>query len=60
MSQRDFDADKAAQEVVNASGANFYAGNGKHLSEDFKALFDRTCAYVLRQTSLTTAEKKVC
>jgi hypothetical protein len=24
-----------------------YAGNGKHLSAHFKALFDRTCAYRL-------------
>jgi hypothetical protein len=44
MPQRDFDADKAAQEVVNAWGTNMYAGNGKRLSAHFKALFDRTCA----------------
>jgi hypothetical protein len=43
--QRDIDVDQLAQEVVIAWGTATQAGNGKYLSTDFKALFDKTCAY---------------
>ena len=43
--ERDIDVDRLAREVVNAWGTATQAGRGKHLSTDFKALFDKTCAY---------------
>ncbi len=45
QAQKELDADQLAQDVVNAWGVNMNAGNGKYLSSDFKALFDKTCAY---------------
>jgi hypothetical protein len=42
---RDIDVDRLAQEVVTPWGTATKAGRGKHLSTDFKALFDKTCAY---------------
>jgi hypothetical protein len=38
-------ADKLAQDVVNAWGVNMQAGNGDMLSPDFKALLDKACQY---------------
>jgi hypothetical protein len=43
--QREEDADKLAQDVLNAWGANVAAGNAELLSTEFKALFDKTDAY---------------
>jgi len=39
------DADKLAQDVVNAWGVNMQAGNGDLLSSDFKELLDKACRY---------------
>jgi hypothetical protein len=39
------DADRLAQEVVNAWGVNMQAGNAKLLSPRFRALVDKACAY---------------
>jgi hypothetical protein len=41
--QEEQNADALAQEVVNAWGLN--SGNFGLLSTDFKALFEKTCAY---------------
>jgi hypothetical protein len=38
-------ADKLAQDVVNAWGVNVQAGNGALLTPQFKALVDRACLY---------------
>lgn len=38
-------ADKLARDVMNAWGINVAAGNPELLSEDFKALCDKTFAY---------------
>jgi hypothetical protein len=43
--ERELDADEAAQEVVNTWGTLGLTGNGRDLPQDFKALFDKTCAY---------------
>jgi hypothetical protein len=43
--ERELDADEAAQEVVNTWGTLALTGNGRDLPPDFKALFDKTCAY---------------
>ena len=43
--QSDQNADLFAQRVVNAWGINMTAGNGELLSVDFKALFEKACAY---------------
>jgi hypothetical protein len=39
------DADKLAQDVVNAWGVNMQAGNGGLLTPDFKVLLGRACQY---------------
>jgi hypothetical protein len=43
--QPEQDADVLAQNVVNAWGVNVTAGNAELLSAEFKALFEKTCAY---------------
>lgn len=43
--QSEQDADVLAQNVVNAWAANVTAGNAELLSAEFKALFEKTCAY---------------
>jgi hypothetical protein len=37
--------DELAQDVVNAWGINFSAGNAKYFSTDFRVLFEKTCLY---------------
>jgi hypothetical protein len=39
------DADKLAQDVVNAWGVNMQAGNGDLLTPDFKVLLDKAYRY---------------
>ena len=43
--QREFDTYLLAQDVVNAWGTVMQDGKGKALSADFKALFEKACAY---------------
>jgi hypothetical protein len=43
--QPEEDADKLAQDVVNAWGINVTAGNAELLSTEFKALFEKVEAY---------------
>jgi hypothetical protein len=50
--QSEEDADALAQAVVNAWGENVKAGNGELLSTEFKALFEKTCAYRDTKTKL--------
>jgi hypothetical protein len=45
MPQVQLDASLLAQDVVDAWGLAMLGGNGKALSTDFKALFDKACAY---------------
>jgi hypothetical protein len=45
QAEGDVNADQLAQDVVNAWGANVKAGNGELLSGEFRALFEKTCAY---------------
>jgi hypothetical protein len=47
------DADKLAQDVVNAWGVNMQAGNGDLLSPEFRLLLDKACRY---RTARSTAE----
>jgi len=39
------DIDKIAQDVVNAWGKNFHAGNAASLNEEFNALVEMACRY---------------
>jgi hypothetical protein len=43
--EREVDVDVLAQDVVDAWGTAMLGGNGKALSADFKALFEKACAY---------------
>jgi hypothetical protein len=38
-------ADELAQEVVNAWAANIMAGNSAHMTSEFRAVFEKACAY---------------
>ena len=45
LPQGEFDADQLAQDVVDAWAVAMLAGNVKNLSADYKALFEKACAY---------------
>ena len=45
MPQIELDASQLAQDVVDAWGMAMLVGTGKALSADFKALFEKACAY---------------
>jgi hypothetical protein len=45
MPRAELDASQLAQDVVDAWGMAMLGGTGKALSADFKALFEKACAY---------------